>query len=136
MLELPKSIPKRVGLFGLTLGFGFAGSLHFTSPEAFVAIVPPYLPAPLALVYISGACEVLGALGVLLARTRVLAGYGLIALLIAAERFLLDRLKVLPTTACLTACFTNRDGLCGTVLRLHGTACLGIAKLSAPPPRP
>jgi len=59
------------------------GILHFIRPAAFTSIVPPYLPFPLALVYISGAAEI--ALGVLLqfAETRRLAAWGLIALLIA-----------------------------------------------------
>ena len=45
--------------------------------------MPPYLPAPLALVYVSGVFEVLGGVGVLLPRYRKVAGWGLIALLIA-----------------------------------------------------
>src|SRR4051812_28797425 len=46
-------------------------------------MVPPYLPAPWTLVYVSGACEfVLGAL-VLVPATRRLAAWGLVALLIA-----------------------------------------------------
>ncbi|HXG87732.1 MAG TPA: hypothetical protein VNJ02_05285 [Vicinamibacterales bacterium] len=59
------------------------GILHFIRPAAFTSIVPPYLPFPLALVYISGAAEI--ALGALLqfAATRRLAAWGLIALLIA-----------------------------------------------------
>ncbi|MDA0841647.1 MAG: DoxX family protein [Planctomycetota bacterium] len=63
--------------------FIFAGSLHFARSEPFVAIVPPYLPYPLALVLISGFFEILGGVGVLIPRTRRLAGYGLIALLAA-----------------------------------------------------
>ena len=48
------------------------------------AIVPPYLPAPLALVYVSGVFEILGGLGVIYPGTRRWAGYGLLALLIAS----------------------------------------------------
>jgi uncharacterized membrane protein len=47
------------------------------------AIVPPYLPNPHAIVVISGACEILGGIGVLLPATRVAAAWGLIALLVA-----------------------------------------------------
>ncbi len=57
--------------------------LHFLNPEPFVLIVPPYLPAPELLVAISGVFEVLGGVGLLIPRTRVAAGWGLIALLIA-----------------------------------------------------
>jgi uncharacterized membrane protein len=59
------------------------GVLHFTSPEGFVRIVPAYLPAPLALVYVSGAFEIAGGLGLLVARLRRAAAYGLIALYVA-----------------------------------------------------
>ncbi|HEY0514215.1 MAG TPA: MauE/DoxX family redox-associated membrane protein, partial [Thermoanaerobaculia bacterium] len=69
------------GLLGLL--FIAAGISHFARPEAFVRIVPPYLPWPLALVYVSGLGEVgLGAL-LLIPRFTVPAAWGLIALLIA-----------------------------------------------------
>ena len=45
--------------------------------------MPPQLPYPNLLVHISGACEILGGLGLLLPATRTLAASGLIALLIA-----------------------------------------------------
>jgi len=83
MLELPESLPKRVALLLLALFFVAAGVSHFRSPGFFVAIVPPALPAPLALVYASGACEILGGLGVLWPATRALSGIGLVALLLA-----------------------------------------------------
>ena len=82
-LKLPHSIPKRVALFLLSFAFVFAGISHFTGPEFFVAIVPPYLPAPLALVYISGVAEIMGGIGVIPFATRKWAGWGLIALLVA-----------------------------------------------------
>ncbi len=60
-----------------------AGITHFTRPGFYAHMVPPYLPAPLGLVYVSGACEiVLGAL-VLVPATRRLAAWGLVALLFA-----------------------------------------------------
>lgn len=60
-----------------------AGIAHFVSPGMFVRIVPPYLPAPLTLVYASGLFEILGGVGVLIPSMRVYAGWGLILLLIA-----------------------------------------------------
>ena len=63
--------------------FTLVGIRHFTSPEFFTAIVPPYLPSPLALVYISGVAEIAGGIGVLVPATRRWAGYGLLALLVA-----------------------------------------------------
>ena len=67
----------------LAIAFVAVGITHFTSPDFFVAIVPPYLPAPLALVYISGFFEILGGAGLLIPRLRRIAGWGLIALMIA-----------------------------------------------------
>ncbi len=60
-----------------------AGANHFRAPDFYLLMMPPWLPWPLALVYVSGAAEMLGALGVLLPATRQLAGWGLIALLVA-----------------------------------------------------
>ena len=45
--------------------------------------MPPYLPWPTQLVAISGIAEIVGGLGVLFARTRISAGWGLILLLLA-----------------------------------------------------
>ncbi len=59
------------------------GVLHFINPEPFVMIVPDYLPWPMGLVLISGVFEVLGGIGLLVPRTRVAAGWGLIALYLA-----------------------------------------------------
>lgn len=69
--------------YALALLFVGAGVLHFVHPATYLAIMPPVLPAPLALVYVSGAFEILGGLGLLPARTRRLAGWGLLALLVA-----------------------------------------------------
>ena len=82
-LRLPHNILKRIALLGLAVFYTYVGITHFTNPEFFVAIVPPYLPAALALVYISGVAEILGGLGVIPYATRKWAGWGIIALLIA-----------------------------------------------------
>ena len=47
--------------------------------------MPPYIPFHLAAVYVSGVFEILGALGLLFARTRRLAGMGLFILTIAVS---------------------------------------------------
>lgn len=63
--------------------FTTAGVLHFAWPEPFERIVPPALPEPRALVYLSGAFEVLGGVGLLPEATRRWAGRGLALLLVA-----------------------------------------------------
>jgi uncharacterized membrane protein len=69
--------------YALTLLFVLAGSWHFVHPATYLAIMPPQLPQPLALVQVSGIFEILGGLGLLPHRTRRLAGWGLLALLVA-----------------------------------------------------
>ena len=63
--------------------FVAAGVAHFLRADFYVAIMPPYLPWHLPLVYVSGVAEV--ALGVLLLvpRVQTVAAWGLIALLVA-----------------------------------------------------
>ena len=65
------------------LSFAWIGLTHFIDPDPFVSIVPPFLPWHLALVYISGFFEIAGGLGLLYKPTRRLAGWGLLALLVA-----------------------------------------------------
>lgn len=67
----------------LALLFIAAGVNHFWHTDFYVAMMPPYLSAHLALVYLSGVAEIgLGAL-LLFARWQRWAGWGLIALCIA-----------------------------------------------------
>ncbi|MBI4897096.1 MAG: DoxX family protein [Actinobacteria bacterium] len=63
--------------------FGGAGVMHFTHESFYTPTVPDALPNPKQIVYISGVAELMGAIGVLIPRTRRLAGKGLLALLIA-----------------------------------------------------
>jgi uncharacterized membrane protein len=60
-----------------------AGFLHFVHPAPFLKIMPPYLPWHLPLVYVSGAAEMLGGIGLLIPRFRRAAAWGLVALLVA-----------------------------------------------------
>jgi uncharacterized membrane protein len=75
----------RVALRYLLAGtFTILGTMHFVAPAPYLSIMPPFLPQPLALIYISGACEIAGGLGVLFPQPlRQLAARGLILLLIA-----------------------------------------------------
>ena len=60
-----------------------AGVLHFAQSEPFIRIVPDFLPAPGALVYISGVVEILLGIGLLVPATQRLSAWGLVALFIA-----------------------------------------------------
>jgi uncharacterized membrane protein len=60
-----------------------AGVTHFVVPDLYVQIVPPQLPFPVGLVYLSGLAEVVLGVGLLFERVRHLAAWGIIALMIA-----------------------------------------------------
>lgn len=59
------------------------GITHFIRPEQYARIVPPQLPYPVELVYISGFFEILGGIGLLIPYVSVAAAWGLIALFMA-----------------------------------------------------
>ncbi len=80
---LPPTWPRVVVLLLVSVLFTVTGIMHFTNTAFFSAIVPPYLPAPDMLVYVSGVFEILGGIGVLVPATRRFSGYGLLALLVA-----------------------------------------------------
>jgi uncharacterized membrane protein len=63
--------------------FLLAGLNHFRVPDFYTKTIPPYLPWPLLLVYLSGAFEVVLGVALLLPRCRKLAAWGIIALLLA-----------------------------------------------------
>ena len=63
--------------------FVFAGVMHFVIPKTYRKIMPPYVPAPEAMVYASGLAEIAGGAGLMLEPRRRLAGWWLIATLIA-----------------------------------------------------
>ena len=59
------------------------GIKHFTDPNWFMPIMPPFLPFHIELIYVSGGFEILFGLMLIFERTRFIAGWGLILLLIA-----------------------------------------------------
>ena len=63
--------------------FLVSGIYHFVNPDLYRLMMPEYLPWHLALIYLSGAAEVLLGAMLLAARWSQLAGWGLIALLVA-----------------------------------------------------
>ena len=63
--------------------FVVAGVTHFTNRDFFTSIVPPYLPSPVMLVYVSGVAEIVLGVMLLVPATTRIAAWGLIALLIA-----------------------------------------------------
>ncbi|HET6898902.1 MAG TPA: DoxX family protein [Vicinamibacteria bacterium] len=71
----------RAGLAGMLL---FTAIAHFNSMRHDLArMVPPAIPHPMAMIYFTGVCEALGAVGLLVPRTRVAAAAALILLFVA-----------------------------------------------------
>lgn len=67
----------------LSLFYVNVGITHFTNPEFFLGIMPPYIPFHEFFVYLSGFFEVLFGLMILFKKTRYYGGIGLLCLLIA-----------------------------------------------------
>src|SRR5215213_8300926 len=65
------------------IAFIFTGVSHFMIPEKFMEMMPPFLPAPVFLIYLSGVFEILGGIGLIISGTKHLAALGLILLLLA-----------------------------------------------------
>jgi uncharacterized membrane protein len=70
-------------ILATALLFSVAGILHFVKADSFLKIMPSYVPWPLAMVYLSGAAEIAGGLGLLMPLLRPAAVCGLVVLLIA-----------------------------------------------------
>lgn len=75
-------MPK-IPIIIISLFFTIGGIAHFVFIDEFISIIPSYLAYPKTLVIISGIFELLGAIGLLFPQTRMLSGYGLIALIMA-----------------------------------------------------
>ncbi|MFT4946505.1 MAG: putative membrane protein [Natronomonas sp.] len=74
---------KRPLLYVMGIFYIVAGILHFANPAFYLQIMPPFLPAPLALVYLSGIAEIVVGVGVLIPQTRHYAALATVALLVA-----------------------------------------------------
>ncbi|CAN5900394.1 hypothetical protein BH20GEM1_BH20GEM1_01510 [soil metagenome] len=69
---------------GLAVMFCFTAAAHFNSVRPdMIAMVPPSVPNPEFMVTFTGICEILGAIGLLVPRTRRIAAAALIVFLLA-----------------------------------------------------
>ncbi len=100
---MPHGTLHRIGRWFLTCLFLLSGTLHFVAPGPFLRIIPPWLPAPLLLLHISGAAEIAGAIGLLMPQVRRLAAWGLVCLLVA----------VFPANIYMAAAHVSFPGIAG-----------------------
>jgi uncharacterized membrane protein len=82
-MQLPAGWWKKLVLLGLAAFFINVGVDHFVNPDFYLNIMPPSFPLHAEAVYISGFFEVVGGISLLIPRLRKIAGWGLVALLIA-----------------------------------------------------
>lgn len=69
---------------GLAVMLFFTAAAHFNSMRPdMIAMVPPFVPKPELMVTFTGICEILGAVGLLVPRTRRIAAVALIVFLLA-----------------------------------------------------
>ncbi len=54
-----------------------AGILHLKSPAGFISIVPSFVPWPAETVWLTGVCEIAGAIGLMVPKLQKAAGIGL-----------------------------------------------------------
>ena len=92
---------KSISKYLLAIFMIVAGTMHFVNPEFFLKIVPPYLPLHRELVLVSGVCEILLGVLLLIPKCSHLAAWGIIALLIAvfpANIYLFQNQDILPAS--------------------------------------
>jgi uncharacterized membrane protein len=72
-----------ISLYLMGVLYILAGLNHFYNPKFYTRMMPPYLPMHLELVYISGVIEIALGAALFIDGLRVMAAWGIIALLIA-----------------------------------------------------
>lgn len=90
---------QRIALAFVLLFFLVGGVAHFTETELEMRILPPWVPWPRFTILIFGVFELLGAAGLLLQRTRRMAGWGLFLLTIVvtpANIYMLTHHELFP----------------------------------------
>jgi uncharacterized membrane protein len=98
-----KTMIKKISLAIMALFYVVAGINHFRSPATYYTIIPAYLPYPDLINIISGMAEILLGLLLLFPKTRRMAAYGIIILLVA---FIPAHIVMIQKGFCLS------NGLC------------------------
>ena len=92
---------KSISKYLLAIFMIVAGTMHFVNPDFFLKIMPPYLPFHKELVLVSGICEILLGILLLIPKCSHLAAWGIIALLVAvfpANIYLYQHQEMLPAS--------------------------------------
>lgn len=93
------TIWRQLGLALVILYFLAGGIAHFAFATAETSIIPPYVPYPREVNYLTGVLEMFGAIGLMIPMSRRAAGAGLILLTICvtpANAFMLEHAERFP----------------------------------------
>ena len=74
---------KKISFILIPVFYIAAGINHFRSPDSYYKIIPEYLPYPVFINLFSGIAEIVLGLFFIFSKTRTIAAYGIIALLVA-----------------------------------------------------
>ena len=74
---------KKISLVAMIIGYLLAGVNHFRVPESYIRIIPPYIPLPKLMNLLAGIFEILFGFLLIFKRSRILAAWGIILMLIA-----------------------------------------------------
>lgn len=77
MADLP------ISLWIMAILYIIAGINHFVMPRFYISIIPPFLPSPKLINWVSGIAEVVLGIGLLIPSYSALSAWGVILLLIA-----------------------------------------------------
>lgn len=72
----------RYSLYAFIGFYAFAGAMHFIMPEVYFTVIPQSLGDAELLNYLAGASEILVSILAMFQRTRKIAGYGAMAMLL------------------------------------------------------
>ncbi|MEL7001742.1 MAG: MauE/DoxX family redox-associated membrane protein [Bacteroidota bacterium] len=97
------SLKKKINRLLLVGFFLFAGFNHFRDPEFYYPLIPDYLPYPYLINIVSGIAEMILALAILSPKTRKIAAFLMIAMLIS---FIPSHVYFIQIGSCVT------EGLC------------------------
>ena len=76
-------ILKKISLIVLIVFYLVAGINHFRSADSYYRIIPPYIPYPILVNILAGCFELLFAIGLIFSKTRPIAAWGIILMLLA-----------------------------------------------------
>ncbi len=77
-----KHLIQRIALYAMATLYILAGLNHFRVPEFYLRLMPPYIPEHQLMILLSGIAELTLGILLLFKRTRKLASWGIIAMLL------------------------------------------------------